>query len=73
VGEAMDTITQGVASSKEIIRDLLKRLPDDVSLQDIAHEIEFIAAIRQGVAELDRGESVPIEEVEAEMATWIIR
>ena len=60
-------------NSKDIIRDLLKRLPDDISLQQVAHEIEFIAAIRQGVAELDRGESVSIEEVEAEMASWIIK
>ena len=29
--------------------------------------MEFIAAIRQGVAELDRGDSVSIEEVEAEI------
>jgi predicted transcriptional regulator len=62
-----------MVNSKDIIRDLLKRLPDDISLQQVAHEIEFIAAIRQGVAELDRGESVSIEEVEAEMASWIIR
>jgi predicted transcriptional regulator len=60
-------------NSKDIIRDLLKRLPDDISLQQVAHEIEFIAAIRQGVAELDRGESVSIEEVEAEMASWLVR
>ena len=40
---------------------------DDDSLQQVAHEMEFIAAIRQGVAELDRGDSVSIEEVEAEI------
>ena len=42
-------------------------------MRQVAHEMEFIAAIRQGVAELDRGDSVAIEEVEAEMASWLIK
>jgi hypothetical protein len=53
-------------STKQIVQDLLQRLPDDVSLRDIAQEIEFIAAVRQGLAEIDRGERIPIEEVERE-------
>jgi len=35
-------------TNKEIVQDLLRRIPDDASLQDIAREIEFVAAIRQG-------------------------
>ncbi len=60
-------------SSKDIIRDLLARLPEDISLQQVAQEIEFVAAVRQGMAELDRGESVSLDEVEAEMQSWIIK
>lgn len=48
----------------------MHRFPGDFSLQQLAHEIEFVAAIRQGMAELDRGESVAIEDVEAEMSSW---
>ena len=54
-------------TNKEIVQDLLRRMPDDASLQDIARELEFIAAVRQGLAELDNGDSVPIEEVENEL------
>ena len=54
-------------TNKETFRDLLRRIPDDASLQDIARELEFIAAVRQGVAELDNGDSVAIEEVEQEL------
>jgi predicted transcriptional regulator len=43
-----------------------KQIPE-VSLHDIAREIEFVAAVRQGLAELDRGERIPIEEVEREL------
>ncbi len=60
-------------SSKEIIKDLLLRLPDDISLHQIAQEIEFIAAVRQGMVELDREESVTIEQIENELPSWIIR
>jgi predicted transcriptional regulator len=60
-------------TNKEIVQDLLRRMPDDASLHDIVRELEFIAAVRQGLAELDNGDSVPIEEVENDLPSWIIR
>lgn len=60
-------------TNKEIVQDLLSRIPDDASLQDIARELEFIAAVRQGLSELDNGDSIPIEEVEKKLPSWIIK
>jgi predicted transcriptional regulator len=60
-------------SNKEIVKDLLQRLPDQISLHQIAQEIEFVAAVRQGMAELDRGEGISIDEIEKELPSWIIR
>jgi len=60
-------------TNKEIVQDLLRRIPDDTSLEEIASELKFIAAIRQGLSELDNGDSVPIEEVEKELPSWIIK
>ena len=60
-------------SNKQIVEDLLQRIPEGASLHDIAQEIEFIAGVRQGLAELDRGEQIPIEEVERELPLWIIK
>jgi hypothetical protein len=60
-------------TNKEIVQDLLRRIPDDASLQDIARELEFIAAVRQGLSELDNGDGVPIKEVEKELPSWIIK
>jgi len=60
-------------TNKEIVQDLLRRIPDDASLQDIAREIEFVAAVREGLSELDNGDSVPIENVEKELPSWIIK
>lgn len=41
-----------------------QRIPDQ--------EIDFVAAIRQGLAELDRGERIPIADVERDLPSWII-
>lgn len=60
-------------TNKQIVEDLLQRLPDGASLHDIAKEIEFIAAVRQGLAELDRGERIPIDDVERELPSWIMK
>lgn len=60
-------------NNKQIVKDLLQRIPEEVSLEEIAREIEFVAAVRQGLAELDRGERIPLDEVERELPSWIIR
>ena len=60
-------------TNKEIVDDLLRRIPDDASLEDIARAIEFVAAIRQGLFELDHGNSIPVEEVEKETPAWITK
>lgn len=60
-------------SNKEIVMDLVRRLPDEVTLQEIAREIEFIAGVREGFEQLDRGEGVPLEEVEKKLPSWLIK
>jgi predicted transcriptional regulator len=60
-------------TDKEIVQDLLLRVPDTASLKDIAEELEFIAAVREGLDDLDSGNTIPIEEVERELPAWIIK
>ena len=60
-------------STKQIVQDLLAKLPEDASLHDVAREIEFVAGVLQGLAEIDRGERIPIEEIERELPSWVIR
>jgi len=60
-------------SDKQIVADLLQYMPEDASLRDIARDIEFVAAVREGLAEIDRGERIPIEEVERELPSWIFK
>jgi predicted transcriptional regulator len=60
-------------SDKELVADLVKRLPDNSTLRDIAREIEFVAAVREGLVELDRGEGTPLEEVAKQLPQWITK
>ena len=57
-------------SDKEAVLELVKRLPATVSLREILQEIEFVAAVKEGLDELDQGQG-SIESVEQTMATWI--
>jgi hypothetical protein len=67
-GTSNDALTD-----KQIVLDLLRRLPDDVSLYEIAQRLEFIAAVRQGLAEFDESkDSISIEQVERELTSWSV-
>jgi predicted transcriptional regulator len=57
-------------SNKEVVSDLLTRLPDNVSLQQIAREVEFVAGVREGLDQLERGEGVSIEKVDKLIESW---
>ena len=57
-------------TDKEIAFDLLRRVPDDASLHEIARRLEFIAAVRQGISELDDNGIISIEKVEPELPKW---
>jgi predicted transcriptional regulator len=46
-------------------------LPDGASLDAIAERVEFLAAIRKGLGQIERGETIPHEEVKRQLATWL--
>ena len=58
-------------SDKELALDSIHRLPPDAKLEAIAERLEFLAAIRKGFDEIDRGETVSHEEVKRQLATWL--
>jgi predicted transcriptional regulator len=60
-------------SNRENAIDLIKKLPEDVSLREIARELEFIASVREGFEQLDRGEGLAAEEVRKMIPSWIAR
>jgi hypothetical protein len=60
-------------TDKEFVMDLLRRLPDDMTLYDIVQKLEFLAAVRQGLAAFDENkDSISIEQVEPQLTSWSV-
>lgn len=60
-----------MAAIKEQVIELVKSLPDDATVEDVMEELYFKMQVDAGLAELDRGEGIPHEEVERRMARWL--
>jgi predicted transcriptional regulator len=58
-------------NDKQLALESIQRLPEDVSLDAIAERLEFLAGIRKGIAQVERGEFVSHEEVKRQLATWL--
>jgi predicted transcriptional regulator len=58
-------------SDKEAALDVIRRLPDEVSLREIARELEFLAAIREGEEQANQGKVIPLEQMEKNLQSWL--
>lgn len=60
-----------MSETKDKAIRLIQRLPEDVSLEDIMHELEFHARIERGFREQAEGKLIPHEEVVRRMSKWL--
>ena len=58
-------------TEKQLALETINAMPDDCSLEAIAERIEFIAAVKKGILQLDRGEGIPHDEVKRQLASWL--
>ena len=58
-------------SDKQLALDSIERLPDNTSLDVIAERMEFLAALRKSLDQIEKGQTVPHEEVKRQLATWL--
>ncbi|MBI5289434.1 MAG: hypothetical protein HY873_10740 [Chloroflexi bacterium] len=58
-------------TAKEEARELLDTLPDDVTLDGIAMELQLRASILRGLQQVARGEGVSHEEVKRRLSSWL--
>ena len=59
-------------TEKDIVLQTIRALPDDCTLDEIAERIKFMAAVQKGLDEVDRGQSIPHEEIKKQLASWLI-
>jgi hypothetical protein len=60
-------------SNREIVINLIEKLPEDMPLQDIAREIELIAGVRKAREEAARGEGVSPDQARQLVDSWVSR
>ncbi len=53
--------------AKQRVRDLLDKLPDDCSLEDVLYHVYVLRRLAQGLSEADSGKLIPLEQVEQEL------
>ena len=59
-------------TAKEEVEQLLKRLPNDCTLEDIHYHLYVIEKVRRGIERAEIEGTVSHEEVEKRLNKWII-
>jgi len=57
-------------STKEVLLEVAEKLPPNATLVDAIYELEFRQAVEDGLASLDRGERVSLEEARKQIPPW---
>jgi hypothetical protein len=60
-------------SSREIVIELVNRLPADTPLDEIAREIELLAGIEKARWQARRGEGVSADEARRLVDAWVAK
>jgi predicted transcriptional regulator len=58
-------------STKEAVIEIIKRLPDDVTLPDIMAELNFRQQVDEGLSQLDAGQGLSHEEAIRQLSQWL--
>jgi predicted transcriptional regulator len=62
-----------MSPTKEQVLNMVRDLPEDVTIDEILAEIFFKAQVDAGLKELDEGKGIPHEDVEKRMSQWLTR
>ena len=59
------------ATIKQSVLEMIERLPDTVSVEDIMSELYFRQKVDEGLRQLDAGEGIEHEEAKRRLAKWL--
>ena len=57
-----------MSSAKQYVEQLLQRLPDDCTIEDIQYQLYVLEKVHGGLAAVERGEGVGQEEAEKQLS-----
>ncbi len=58
-------------SSRETVIEFVRKLPEEMSLAEIAREIELLAGIQTAREQARRGEGIPAEDARKLVDAWL--
>ncbi|MEK6582264.1 MAG: hypothetical protein AABY50_04280 [Nitrospirota bacterium] len=58
-------------TTKQEVSDLIKRLPDDCTLEDVQYHLYVLQKIERGLKDVEEGRVYTQEEVEKKMSKWL--
>jgi hypothetical protein len=60
-----------MATAKDEVEEMLGRLPNDCSLEDIQYHLYVLEKVRNGLEAAETEGTVPQEEAEARLSKWL--
>jgi predicted transcriptional regulator len=60
-----------MVTAKQIVLEAVHRLPEEATFHDIAEEVAFVAAIREGKEDLKQGKVISNEEMKQRLESWL--
>ena len=58
-------------NAKQAVRDILKQVPDNSSLEDIQYHIYVQEKINRGLKDVNKNRTIKQKEIEKRMARWL--
>ena len=58
-------------STKDAVIEMIKRLPEEVTVSDIMAELYLRLKVDEGLQQLDAGEGIPHEQAKKKLAKWV--
>ena len=58
-------------TTKEMLLQTFRKLPDDASIEDAMDRLLFLAKIERGLQQADAGQTIAHSEVKERMAKWL--
>jgi predicted transcriptional regulator len=60
-----------MATAKKAVSELLKKLPDNCSLEDVQYHLYVLQKVERGLKDAEEGRVYSQQEVEQMMAKWL--
>jgi predicted transcriptional regulator len=62
-----------MTTAKQMVLEAVHRLPEEASFHDIAEEVAFLAALREGEEDVKQGRIISNEEMKRRLDSWLTK